>query len=161
MTKSQKLTMAVVAGALLGIGGTLAIHGQKVATPPGYVIAEVEVTDPAAMKQYGGKVAETLAPFQHRYVVRSGKFQALEGEAPKGGLVMPPQRDNGPRRQRSNSTASKKRGSGTIRPPMPPFGRSGNERRRAGSISSKANRDNDYCRKSSRGMRCGRERLVV
>jgi uncharacterized protein (DUF1330 family) len=88
MTKSQKLTMAVVAGALLGIGGTLAIHGQKVATPPGYVIAEVEVTDPAAMKQYGGKVAETLAPFQHRYVVRSGKFQALEGEAPKGGLVM-------------------------------------------------------------------------
>ena len=40
------------------------------------------------MQKYGEKVPETLAPFNHRYVVRSSKIQALEGEASKGGIVI-------------------------------------------------------------------------
>jgi uncharacterized protein (DUF1330 family) len=52
------------------------------------VIAEVEVSDPANMQKYGEKVPETLAPFDHHYVVRSSKIQALEGEPPKGGVVV-------------------------------------------------------------------------
>jgi uncharacterized protein (DUF1330 family) len=66
----------------------MAIQAQQVKTPPGYVIAEVEVTDSTAMQKYGEKVPETMAPFNHRYLVRASKIQALEGEAPKGGIVV-------------------------------------------------------------------------
>jgi uncharacterized protein (DUF1330 family) len=57
-------------------------------TPPGYVIAEVEVHDLPTMQKYGAEVPETLAPFNHHYVILSDKIQALEGEPPKGGIVM-------------------------------------------------------------------------
>jgi len=40
------------------------------------------------MQKYGPLVPETLAPFNHHYVIRSSKFQALEGEAPKDRLVV-------------------------------------------------------------------------
>jgi uncharacterized protein (DUF1330 family) len=33
-------------------------------------------------------VSETLAPFNHHYVVRGHNIQALEGEPPKGGIVI-------------------------------------------------------------------------
>jgi uncharacterized protein (DUF1330 family) len=33
-------------------------------------------------------VPETLAPFNHQYLVRSSKIQTLEGEPPKGGIVV-------------------------------------------------------------------------
>ena len=34
-----------------GIAGTL-IHAQQVKTPPAYVIAEVQITDPVTLKKY-------------------------------------------------------------------------------------------------------------
>ena len=40
------------------------------------------------MQKYGEKVPETMAPFNHHYLVRSSKIQTLEGEAPKGGIVV-------------------------------------------------------------------------
>jgi len=85
---NHKLALAALAGAVIGIGGVSAIHAQQVTTPPGYVIAEVEVTDLAAMQKYGANVPETLAPFNHHYVVRGGKTQSLEGEAPKSIVVI-------------------------------------------------------------------------
>jgi uncharacterized protein (DUF1330 family) len=85
---NYKLALAVLAGVLIGVAGAIAIHAQSVQTPPGYVIAEVEVTDPTAMQKYGEKVPETLAPFNHHYLVLSKKIQALEGEPPKGGVVV-------------------------------------------------------------------------
>jgi len=84
----DKLGLAVLAGVLIGFAGAKAIHAQQVKTSPGYVIAEVEVTDLTAIQKYGEKVPETLAPFNHHYVVRSNKIQALEGEPPKGGVVI-------------------------------------------------------------------------
>ncbi|MGA8490324.1 MAG: DUF1330 domain-containing protein [Terriglobales bacterium] len=85
---SYKLVLAVLAGVLIGLAGARAIHAQQAKTPPGYVIAEVEVTDPIGMHKYGEKVPKTLAPFNHHYVVLSSKIQALEGEPPKGGVVV-------------------------------------------------------------------------
>jgi uncharacterized protein (DUF1330 family) len=64
------------------------VRAQQVKTPTGYVVAEVEVTDLATMQEYGKKVPETLAPFNHHYVVRSSQVQALEGEPPKGLVVI-------------------------------------------------------------------------
>jgi uncharacterized protein (DUF1330 family) len=88
MKANRKLALSVLAGISIGVGGAEAIHAQQGKTPPGYVIAEVDVTDPATMQKYGEKVPETLAPFNHQYLVRSSKIQALEGEPPKGGIVV-------------------------------------------------------------------------
>jgi uncharacterized protein (DUF1330 family) len=87
MKTNHKLLLAVFAGVLIGFtGGT--IYAQQAKTPPGYVIAEVAVTDPATMQKYGEKVPETLAAFNHHYVVRSDKTQSLEGEPPNGIVVI-------------------------------------------------------------------------
>jgi uncharacterized protein (DUF1330 family) len=88
MKTNCKLGLAALAGLVIGVAGAKAIHAQQVKTPPGYFIAEVEVTDPATMQKYGEKVPETLAPFNHQYLVRSHNIQTLEGEPPKGGVVV-------------------------------------------------------------------------
>lgn len=83
-----KLALAVMAGALIGVAGARAIHAQQVNTPPAYVIGEVEVTDLNAMKKYGEKGPGIAAAHGGRYIVRGGKTQTLEGEAPKGIVVI-------------------------------------------------------------------------
>ena len=88
MKTYQKLALAALASVSIGIVGAELIHAQQTKTPPGYVIAEVEVTDPATMQKYVDKVSETLAPFNHHYVVLGHKIQTLEGEPPKGGIVI-------------------------------------------------------------------------
>jgi hypothetical protein len=44
--KTQNWPPAVLAGLSMGVAGAAAIQAQRTKTPPGYVIAEVEVTDP-------------------------------------------------------------------------------------------------------------------
>jgi uncharacterized protein (DUF1330 family) len=88
MKMNHKLTLTLLAGVLLGGVGVKAIVAQQAKVAPAYVIAEVEVTDPATMAKYGEKVPATLAPFNHHYVVRGGKSQSLEGEPPKGIVVI-------------------------------------------------------------------------
>ena len=83
MKTNHKLALAVLAGVSIGAAGARTIHAQQVKVPPAYIVAEVDVTDPATMQKYGEKVPETLAPFNHHYVVRGGKAQSLEGELPK------------------------------------------------------------------------------
>jgi uncharacterized protein (DUF1330 family) len=87
MKTNYKVALAALAGISIGIVGANAIQ-TELKTPPGYVIAEVEVNDQATMQKYGAKVPETLLPFNHHYVILSDKIQALEGEPPKGGIVM-------------------------------------------------------------------------
>ena len=88
MKTNYKLALAVLAGITIGIAGATAIHAQQVKTPPGYVIAEVDVTDPTTFQKYAEKVPETLASFNARYLIRTGKIQAVEGEAPKRLVVI-------------------------------------------------------------------------
>jgi uncharacterized protein (DUF1330 family) len=88
MKTNHKLALAVLAGVSIGVAGAMAIHAQQVKTPPAYVIAEVDVTDPTTLQKYAEKVPETLAPFNSHYLVRGGKTQALEGEAPKRIVVI-------------------------------------------------------------------------
>jgi uncharacterized protein (DUF1330 family) len=61
--------------------------------PPAYVIAEVEtdptkIEDPAASRRYAGEALKSPAAFQAQYLVRGSKIQTLEGEAPKGNIVV-------------------------------------------------------------------------
>jgi uncharacterized protein (DUF1330 family) len=88
MKTKLKPVVAIVVGASVGFIGGIAIGGQQAKTPPGYVIAEAEITDPAALQEYGKKIGETLAPFNHRIVVSTSKIQALEGDAPKDRVVI-------------------------------------------------------------------------
>jgi uncharacterized protein (DUF1330 family) len=49
-----------------------------------YVIADIEVTDPAAYEEYRRLVPGTIAQYGGKYIVRGGKLEALEGGwAPK------------------------------------------------------------------------------
>ena len=64
MKSNFKLIVAVLAGILVGAAGKSAIHGQQVKTPPVYIISEADaIKDATAIKSYGAKVQETLAPF--------------------------------------------------------------------------------------------------
>jgi uncharacterized protein (DUF1330 family) len=88
MKKNHKLALAMLAGVSIGVSGAMAIHAQQSRTPPAYVVAEVDVTDPTTFQQYSAKVPETLAPFNGHFIVRGGKTQAVEGEAPKRLVVI-------------------------------------------------------------------------
>ncbi len=88
MKSNQKLVVAVLAGVFIGIAGAYAIRAQQPKPAPGYVIAEVDVTDPEAFKKYAEKVPATVAAFDGHYLVRGGKIQAVEGEAPKRIVVL-------------------------------------------------------------------------
>jgi len=44
-----------------------------------YVIAEIEVTDPAAYEDYRRQVPGVIAKYGGKYVVRGGKVESLEG----------------------------------------------------------------------------------
>jgi uncharacterized protein (DUF1330 family) len=55
---------------------------------PGYVIAEVEVTDPAGFEEYRKQVSATIQKYGGRYVVRGGACQLLEGERQPARLVV-------------------------------------------------------------------------
>lgn len=88
MESNHKLMVAVLAGVSIGVAAASAIHAQQVKAPPAYVVAEVDVTDPATFQKYAAKVPETLASFNGHYLVRGGKIQAVEGEAPKRIVVI-------------------------------------------------------------------------
>jgi len=88
MGPNSKLALAVLTGISIGIAGASAIHARQVRAAPGYIVAEVEVTDPAALQKYGARVPQTLAPFNHQYVIRGGKTKSLEGDPPKGIIVI-------------------------------------------------------------------------
>jgi uncharacterized protein (DUF1330 family) len=88
MKTNQKLMLAVLVGASLGAAGASVIHARQMKLLPGYVVAEVDVTDPATFKQYADKTPGTLAPFNGHYVIRGGKNLSVEGDAPKRFVVI-------------------------------------------------------------------------
>jgi uncharacterized protein (DUF1330 family) len=90
MKTNHKLVLAVVVGILIGVAGAKTIHAQQEKAPPGYVVSEADaILDIPTVQKYGQGVAETLAPFNHNFIVRGGKPQSLDGgEAPKGVVVI-------------------------------------------------------------------------
>ena len=45
-----------------------------------YVIADIEVTDPAAFEEYRQKVAPMIAKYGGKYLVRGGASETVEGD---------------------------------------------------------------------------------
>ena len=46
----------------------------------GYVIANINVKNPDAYKEYVGKVKPTVEKFGGKYLVRNGEFKVIDGE---------------------------------------------------------------------------------
>ena len=53
-----------------------------------YIIADLEVKDPAKFKEYAEKVPRTIEQYGGRYLVRGGKFEVWEGDWKPTGLVV-------------------------------------------------------------------------
>jgi uncharacterized protein (DUF1330 family) len=85
--RTIKIVFAVLAGMAMGIGGTVAIRAQQ-AKGAGYIIAEVDVKDVPTFQKYAAQVPPTMKPFGGQDLVRGGKAEALEGEAPKRIVVI-------------------------------------------------------------------------
>ena len=56
--------------------------------PKAYLIAEIEVHDPAAYEGYKASAAPLIAKYGGRYLVRGGDVEAAEGDAPKGRVIL-------------------------------------------------------------------------
>ena len=75
----------------VGLLVAFCVHAQtpppaKVA--PAYYVAEFELTDAEAIRPYSARVESTFRPFSGRYIVRGGSPASLEGEPPRGRLIV-------------------------------------------------------------------------
>lgn len=93
MKAKATLSIVLLGGIAIGIAGAAVIHAQQAATPPAYIIAEVEKDpskkqDPAASRKYAEEAPKSLAEFDGKYVIRGAKAQTLEGEVSTGNIVV-------------------------------------------------------------------------
>jgi uncharacterized protein (DUF1330 family) len=82
MNHNRKLAIAVLLGAAIGAAATSALHAQQAKPLPGFVVAEVEVTDPTTFQKYAQQVAPTLEPYGGHFLARGGRVLPVEGPAP-------------------------------------------------------------------------------
>ena len=84
---SAKLRLAALALAFtsVGIAGGAFLHAQT-ATPPAFIVAELQVTDPDTFKQYATALPATLAPYKARMIARAAPV-SLDGPTPPAGVV--------------------------------------------------------------------------
>ena len=77
MRSSLNLAAALVTGSIVGFGGT-----RLIATPKAYIVAKIDVSDPAAYRPYAEQAAKIVASFGGHYLARGGPTKSIEGEAP-------------------------------------------------------------------------------
>ena len=88
MNTNHKILLGAILGAAMGIAGATAMHARQTKMLPGYVVAEVDVTDPTTFQKYSAKAPGTIEQYGGRYVIRGGKFDSIEGDAPKRFVVI-------------------------------------------------------------------------
>ena len=88
MKTNYKFVLAVLVGALIGIAGATVIHARQMKMLPGYVVAEVDVTDATTFQKYAEKTPGTIAQYGGHYIIRGGKNTSIEGDAPKRFVVI-------------------------------------------------------------------------
>src|SRR4030095_7544339 len=79
-------SLAVLAGAALGAVTVQGLRAQ--AQPPVYVVAEIDVTDPATYQTYVERNGALVQSFGGRFLARGGKTQASAGPPPKGRVAI-------------------------------------------------------------------------
>jgi uncharacterized protein (DUF1330 family) len=78
--------LAALAAFILAAG--CATAPALTAVPKGYVIVEIEVTNPEAYEGYKAAVAPMVAAAGGRYLARGGKAEGREGAPPAGRVVI-------------------------------------------------------------------------
>ena len=78
------LLTAVIATLSISVSGAPAPR----AAPKAYVIGEIIVKDPKAYEDYKAAITLTAARFGGRYLVRGGKVETIEGDSPRGRVVI-------------------------------------------------------------------------
>src|SRR4051812_22852467 len=86
MRQSWRTSSTLLAGIGIGAGIVQGLHAQ--AKPPGIYIAEHDIQDPKVYASYAARAEETVKTFGGRFLVRGGKADSLQGEPPKGRLVV-------------------------------------------------------------------------
>ena len=86
MTIQWKLIIVALSGIASGAIGVQMLHAQG--TPPAYLIAEVQVTDPEEYKPYIPTAAQIVAQYGGKYLARGGKTIPLEGAEPAGRVAI-------------------------------------------------------------------------
>ncbi len=80
------------AAAIFGaaVGAAAAAGRQTPGAPKAYVVTEVDVTGDAEafQRDYAAHAAATVVPFGGRYLARGGRTVSLEGDPPKGRIVI-------------------------------------------------------------------------
>ena len=86
MKRFLTIGLAMLAGVAFGAITVHRLHAQ--ATPPAYVITELDVADKEAfLKDYAPLIPPTFQPFGGHYIVRGGNTVSFDGSAPKRIIV--------------------------------------------------------------------------
>jgi uncharacterized protein (DUF1330 family) len=84
---NYKVAIALVAGAAIGGAAIQGLHAQ--ATPPAYVVVEIDATNPDAFaKEYAPIAGKAITEGGGTYLARGGKNVAIEGTPPKARTVI-------------------------------------------------------------------------
>ncbi len=83
-----KRSAAIAAvGLAIGLAGGAYLHAQT-ATPPAYLIAHVQVTDPDGWKQYIAALPATLEPYHVKTLARAPAVAVDASTPPAGSTVI-------------------------------------------------------------------------
>lgn len=83
-------TAATIAGAatLATAAAAFAVAQPAATTAKAYVVAEIDVRDPAAYEDYKARNGPIVAAYGGRYLARGGQAEAVEGDAPTGRVTI-------------------------------------------------------------------------
>ena len=81
------VALSAAAGIAIGAAAVQTLHAQ--AKPPGFIVAEIDVSNVEAYnKEFLPLASKALASGGVKFLVRGGKSMAIDGEPPKKRLVI-------------------------------------------------------------------------
>ena len=87
MTSRSTVALSIFAGFAVGAVTVQSLYAQG--KPPAYTIVEINVTNPDAYaKEYAPTAGKLLQDAGAKFLVRAGKTVTIEGEPPKGRVVV-------------------------------------------------------------------------
>ena len=86
MRASLKLAAVAIAGVVVGTTGLRVLRAQ--ATPHAFLVAEVDVKDTAAYREYVQGVTPIVTKFGGHYIARGGKTESFEGAKAAGRVAL-------------------------------------------------------------------------
>jgi len=84
----MKAGLAALAAVIMAAGCSHAPAPEAAAVPKGYIIVEIDVTNPDAYEGYKAAAAPLVAAAGGRYLARGGRAEAHEGAPPAGRMVI-------------------------------------------------------------------------